>query len=903
VKKSRVLTEVAFAPGTQSRLRSVVVVVLAFVALAVLAFVALAVFAERSEAAVSAPTWFPLSPSLTRPAAEDGAGAFDPATNQFVTFGGFNNSGLFLNDTWVWSGSGWLQQHPASSPAARFGVRMAYDTTAVQLLLFGGANGTPFNDTWNWNGTNWVQLHPAASPPLTAGEGMAYDPATNQLLIFGGSQLVGNVVLTQPNTWSWDGSNWHQLSPATLPPGRVDPAMAWDPATKQLIMFGGGIAGGQFLNDTWLWNGTSWVQQAPASKPTPRSGARLVYDPATAQMLLMGGVSAAGALGDVWTWSGSTWTKQTPARALTPPRFNSVTDYDPATRQLLLFGGFDNTTYYADTWLWTPFAVGEPTLPAATVGLRYTTQLDAIAGTAPYTWSVSSGTLPTGLTLSPAGSLSGTPQTAGAFTFTVSVTDSAAHTATRSYTLTVNAAPTAGVWVSNGANSLVHAFALNANGQASPTVTLGAGSTQLNGPAGLALDSAGELYVANSDTPSVTVFASGANGTVAPLRTLAGTNTQLVDPSGIALDSGGRLYVANGPAGAVTVYAAGASGNQAPVQRIAGANTLLRQPLGVVIDAQGHIWVADFATSALLEFASTANGNVAPIGKIAGVLTGLNGPDSIAVSPMGRLLVSNLFGGSVTEYAIAPPMGDVPADFTISGTQAQIHIPEGLDADAANDVYLANELGGLNQYPPSSTSPAAVVSGSATGILAPQAVAVAPPMMIANHSLPAAGIGRRYAAGLFAVLGSPPLRWRITHGRLPAGLRLSRSGHISGVARRLGTFTFSVEVTGSSKRVPSDTRRLAISVRRAPTMIALRPTRGASVGGTKVTVTGSGFATAAGSTAIDFGRLRALKVRCRSHTVCTARTPAHARGRITVTATVAGLGSVPAPGAHFTYRR
>jgi sugar lactone lactonase YvrE len=894
VKYSSFSPAVALAPGTQRWLRSVLVVVLALELLAV--------SAEHSEAAVSAPTWFPLSPSLTRPAAEDGAGAFDPATNQFVTFGGFNNTGLFLNDTWVWRGSGWLQQHPASSPAARFGVRMAYDAAAGQMLLFGGTNGIPFNDTWSWSGTNWIQLHPATSPPPTTGEGLAYDPATKQLLIFGGNQLVGNAVLTQPNTWAWNGSNWLQLAPATAPPGRVAPAMSWDPATNQLIMFGGS-ANGQFLNDTWIWNGTNWVQQAPASKPTPRSGARLVYDPATAQMLLIGGASAAGALGDVWTWSGSTWAKQTPTRALTPPRFNSVTDYDAATQQLLLFGGFDNTTYYADTWLWTPFAVGEPTLPAATVGLRYTTQLDAIAGTAPYTWSVSSGALPTGLTLSPAGSLSGTPQTAGAFTFTVSVTDSAAHTATRSYTLTVNAAPKAGVWVSNGANSLVHAFALNANGNASPTVTLGGALTQLNGPAGLALDSTGDLYVANSDTPSITVFASGANGNVTPLRTIAGTNTQLVNPSGIALDPNGRLYVANGPASAVTVYGAGASGNQAPVQRIAGPNTLLLQPLGVVIDAQGHIWVADFANSALLEFASNANGNVAPIGKIGGVLTGLNGPDSLALSPMGRLLVSNLFGGSVTEYAIAPPMGDVPADFTISGTQAQIRIPEGLDADAANDVYLANELGGVNQYLPSGTSPAAVISGSATGLSAPEAVAVAPPMMIANRSLPVAGLGRRYAGGLFAVLGSPPLHWRITHGHLPAGLRLSRSGHISGVARKLGTFTFSVEVSGPSKRVPSDTRRLAISVRRAPTVLALTPSRGASVGGTRVTIVGSGFATASSSTTIDFGRLTALKTRCRSHTVCTARTPAHVRGRVGVTAIVAGLGSAPAPGAHFIYHR
>jgi hypothetical protein len=49
--------------------------------------------------------------------------------------------------------------------------------------------------------------------------------------------------------------------------------------------------------------------------------------------------------------------------------------------------------------------------------------LSASGGVPPYTWSVSSGNLPPGLVLSPAGSLSGTPTSAGAFSFTAQVTD------------------------------------------------------------------------------------------------------------------------------------------------------------------------------------------------------------------------------------------------------------------------------------------------------------------------------------------------------------------------------------------------------------------------------------------------------------------------------------------------
>lgn len=65
-------------------------------------------------------------------------------------------------------------------------------------------------------------------------------------------------------------------------------------------------------------------------------------------------------------------------------------------------------------------------LPGAFVGVAYTASLSAMAsgGTTPYTWAVTSGTLPTGLTLSPTGTLSGTPTATGNFTFSVTVTDS-----------------------------------------------------------------------------------------------------------------------------------------------------------------------------------------------------------------------------------------------------------------------------------------------------------------------------------------------------------------------------------------------------------------------------------------------------------------------------------------------
>ncbi|MEU8219616.1 fibronectin type III domain-containing protein [Micromonospora taraxaci] len=69
----------------------------------------------------------------------------------------------------------------------------------------------------------------------------------------------------------------------------------------------------------------------------------------------------------------------------------------------------------------------------------YQYQLTVTGGTAPFAWSVSAGSLPTGLTLDPAtGLLSGTPTVSGTFPFTVRVTDSFDQSATRPVELVVN---------------------------------------------------------------------------------------------------------------------------------------------------------------------------------------------------------------------------------------------------------------------------------------------------------------------------------------------------------------------------------------------------------------------------------------------------------------------------------
>src|SRR5262249_37296008 len=88
----------------------------------------------------------------------------------------------------------------------------------------------------------------------------------------------------------------------------------------------------------------------------------------------------------------------------------------------------------------TPPTVTSPSSFEATVGTPFGHELQGTGGTTPYTWSIASGALPLGLTLSGnTGVISGSPTTAGSSTFTVQLRDSQGRTAQRAITINVTA--------------------------------------------------------------------------------------------------------------------------------------------------------------------------------------------------------------------------------------------------------------------------------------------------------------------------------------------------------------------------------------------------------------------------------------------------------------------------------
>ena len=85
-----------------------------------------------------------------------------------------------------------------------------------------------------------------------------------------------------------------------------------------------------------------------------------------------------------------------------------------------------------------PVQIITASLPPYTSGASYSQTLTATGGSPPFTWSLGSGSLPPGLALDPAGAIRGTPTTAGSYTFSVRVTDSAGASAMKAYAITIN---------------------------------------------------------------------------------------------------------------------------------------------------------------------------------------------------------------------------------------------------------------------------------------------------------------------------------------------------------------------------------------------------------------------------------------------------------------------------------
>jgi type VI secretion system secreted protein VgrG len=168
-----------------------------------------------------------------------------------------------------------------------------------------------------------------------------------------------------------------------------------------------------------------------------------------------------------------------------------------------------------------PIALSPAVLPNGSVGAAYSQTLAASGGTPPYTFRVSSGALPAGLTLSPTGMLTGTPTTAATANFTIEARDANGCIAFLAYTIVVAGATTppvgcptitlAPATLPNGRVGVAYLQTLTGSGGTGPyTFAVTSGTL----PAGLTLAPGGLL----SGTPStattsvVTIRGTDVNG-------------------------------------------------------------------------------------------------------------------------------------------------------------------------------------------------------------------------------------------------------------------------------------------------------------------------------------------------------------------------------------------------------
>jgi hypothetical protein len=147
---------------------------------------------------------------------------------------------------------------------------------------------------------------------------MVYDVARDELVIVG-SHEDGSTTTNVNNTWTWDGSNWTDVTPGTIPTFSAGKwqDLAYDKTNGNTVYFGGNASNfdspGTYNNNTWIWDGSSWTQVFPTHKPSARSGVMMNWSEANGKVLLQGGYDATNFYTDTWTWDGTDWTQLSPA--------------------------------------------------------------------------------------------------------------------------------------------------------------------------------------------------------------------------------------------------------------------------------------------------------------------------------------------------------------------------------------------------------------------------------------------------------------------------------------------------------------------------------------------------------------------------------------------------------------
>ncbi|MDR3003531.1 MAG: putative Ig domain-containing protein, partial [Acidovorax sp.] len=413
--------------------------------------------------------------------------------------------------------------------------------------------------------------------------------------------------------------------------------------------------------------------------------------------------------------------------------------------------------------------IAPSSLPSAMVNAAYSQTLAASMGTAPYTYVISTGALPAGLSLNAStGQITGTPTASGSYSFTVQATDSYGASGTQSYVLAVAVQiPVASaVTATVAANSQANPIPLNTQG---PVTTVAVVEQAAHGTAtanGSTISYTPDAGYSGQDSFQYTASNSSGTSNVATVTVTVNAPTLSIAPGSL-------------PAGTVnTAYSQGltASLGQAPYSYAISAGSL---PGGLSLSTAGNLSGVpsvggSFSFTVLATDSDGATGaqsytlSITVPAPVANAVVA-----TVAANSNATAIALNITGGTATSVTVAVQATQGTA--TASGTSIS-YTPAAGYSGADSFQYTASNAGG--------SSSAATVSITVT----------APTLSLAPASLPAAIAGTAYNETLTSSGGQAPYTYAVSAGSLPAGLTLNAAtGQITGTPTASGSFSFTIQ--------------------------------------------------------------------------------------------------------------
>lgn len=447
-----------------------------------------------------------------------------------------------------------------------------------------------------------------------------------------------------------------------------------------------------------------------------------------------------------------------------------------------------------------PPTVTTTSLASGTVGSAYSATLTATGGATPYSWSITSGSLPAGLALnSSTGTISGTPTTSGTATFTAQVKDANSNTGSKSLSITIAAAaqpPTVTTTsLASGTVGTAYSATLEASGGTTPyTWSITSGAL----PAGLSLTaSSGAISgtPTTSGTASFTVQVKDANnntGTQSLSITIAAAaQSPTVTTSSLPNASVGASYSSTLTAsGGTTPYTWSVSSGSLPGGLSLTAST------GTISGAPTSSGSWSFTVQVMDAKSNKGHKGLGlTVGASALSITTTSVPGGQVSSSYSAFLVAS---GGTTPYTWSITSGSLPTGLSLSS------------AGQISGTPTATGTSSFTVQVMDSSSPAQSSTKSLSITISTASVT---PVQITTTSLPDAEEGSVYSTSLSASGGTTPYTWSISSGSLPAGLSLNASsGQISGTPTAEGAFSITAKVTDSSSPVQTATEPLSLTV-------------------------------------------------------------------------------------------